>query len=149
MARPRLLSRERVITRDVLREIAESRLDEAKALLDAGYFGAGVYLAGYAVECYLKVAVCFTLRWDALLATFRVHDLEGLLLYSGFDRELRANTRVYDNFAKVQAIWKMEGDQSVRYRGPSTFSEDLAKSFLGYIADPKTGVVPWLRNRVS
>ena len=109
MARPRLLSRERVITRDVLREIAESRLDEAKALLDTGHFGAGVYLAGYAVECYLKVAVCFTLRWDALLATFRVHDLEGLLLYSGFDRELRANTRVYDNFAKVQAIWKMEG----------------------------------------
>ena len=149
MARPRLLSRERVITRDVLREIAESRLDEAKALLDTGHFGAGVYLAGYAVECYLKVTVCFTLRWDALLATFRVHDLEGLLLYSGFDRELRANTRVYANFAKVQAIWKMEGDQSVRYRGPSTFSEDLARSFLGYIADPETGVVPWLRNRVS
>lgn len=149
MGQGRVLSRQPVIDKDALREIAESRIREAEVLLRGGHHAAAIYLAGYAVECYLKLAVCTRLSWDTLLATFRVHDLEGLLLYSGFDKELRADERVIESFAKMSAIWRMEGTESVRYRKPGEFDESTAKRFLEYVCDPETGVVPWLRSRVS
>ncbi len=149
MGQGRLLSKEPVISKDALRAIAESRIREAEVLLCQGHYAAAIYLAGYAVECYLKLAVCTTLSWETLLATFRVHDLEGLLLYSGFDKELRAEGRVFESFAKIRAIWRVEGNESVRYREPAEFDETTARRFLEYVCDPATGVVPWLRSRVS
>ncbi len=146
---PIKLSTKSIISREALREIGDARVAEAETLLHAGHYAGSVYLGGYAVECYLKAAVCVTLRWDALLETFKVHDLEGLLLYSGFDGELRANDAVYDNFVKITAIWKFEGNDSVRYRRPGEFGKPGATAFLHYVADTATGVVPWLRKVIS
>jgi len=46
------------MNRDDFRKLAETRLEDAKVLLDAGHFGAAYYFAGYAVECALKACVC-------------------------------------------------------------------------------------------
>ena len=143
------LSTRSIISREVLREVGDARLAEAEVLLRAGRYAGSIYLAGYAVECYLKVAVCVTLRWDALLETFKVHDLEGLLLHSGFDGDLRATDAVHDNFVKITAIWKFEGHDSIRYRRPREFDKPSATAFLHYVCDPTTGVVPWLRRAIS
>ena len=143
------LSSEQIISKDVLCELAELRLREAEALLKAGFPAGAVYLAGYAVECYLKAAVCTTLQWDYLLGSFRVHDLDSLLLYSGFDRELRSDKEVFENFAKISGIWTMAGNDSVRYRRPDVFDIGSASRFLEYIADPKIGVATWLQRKVS
>ena len=143
------LSRTPIIRRDDLREVAESRLAEADHLAQRGYYAACVYLAGYAVECYLKYAICQRLDWDALLGAFKVHDLEGLLLYIGLDKELRGNADVSANFRRVCSLWSIDAADSVRYRRPSGFTSEGAKKFLSYINDPKNGVVVWLRNRTS
>ncbi len=143
------LSNEQIISKDVLCELAELRLREAEALLKAGFPAGTVYLAGYAVECYLKAAVCTSLHWDYLLGSFRVHDLDSLLRYSGFDRELRSNAEVFENFAKISGIWTMTGNDSVRYRRPNVFGIGSAGRFLEYISDPKIGVATWLQRRVS
>jgi len=142
------LSRTPIIRRDDLREIAESRLAEADVLAQRGYSAACVYLAGYAVECYLKYAICRRLDWDALLGAFKVHDLEGLLLYSGLDKELRSDANVSANFRRVCSLWSMDAADSVRYRRPSEFTVDGARKFLSYLRDPENGVVVWLQSKL-
>jgi len=47
-----------------------------------------MFLGGCALECLLKAAICATLKLDGLPAAFKTHDLEALLLYSGFRGEL-------------------------------------------------------------
>lgn len=143
------LSKDRVISRALLLEIAEARLAESTILLQANCAASSIYLAGYSVECCLKAAICTTLRWESLLGTFRVHDLNGLLLYSGFDDELRSNKEVFESFAKVSAIWTVEGPRSIRYQNPKDFDVPTAARFMEYVADKEIGVVPWLRKRVS
>jgi HEPN domain-containing protein len=142
------LSTKRIIRRDDLREIADSRLKEAELLGSQGYHGACVYLAGYSVECYLKYAICRQLDLDELLALFSVHDLEGLLLCSGLDKQFRSNANVEENFRRVCSVWSMEGTRSVRYRRPSEFTPEEAKEFLSYINDPAHGVVVWLKKNI-
>jgi hypothetical protein len=39
-------------------EIADTRLMEAKVLLEKGLFSGAFYLAGYSVELYLKAKIC-------------------------------------------------------------------------------------------
>ncbi len=45
------------MNRSDLQRLALVRLDEAKALLDAGYWDGAYYLAGYVVECALKARI--------------------------------------------------------------------------------------------
>ena len=44
-------------TRAEFQQLAEDRLDEAKALLDLGKWGGAYYLAGYALELALKACI--------------------------------------------------------------------------------------------
>ena len=145
-----------VISAKALKRVAETRLKEARALLKQGHFAGAIYLAGYAVECYLKAAICHTLAWEDLRGTFKTHDLEGLLLYSGFQNELNKDSDVRHSFAKILDIWVMETRQdgkvpkeSVRYSEPSAFSESEARRFLQYVAGRRIGVVPWLKGMLS
>lgn len=140
------LSKTPVIRRDTLVEIADARLREAEVLLEAGHFASAIYLAGYSVECYLKMAICKTLDWAELLGTFKTHDLESLLAHSGFDSKLRKDQPVKDNFAKIIGVWELGG---IRYRRPSDVNKKDASDFMEYVADAKTGVVPWLRKAIS
>ncbi len=138
------LSKKPVISREALQELGDARLREAGTLLEAGHYTGAVYLGGYAVECYLKAAICFTLGWDALLETFKTHQLEELMLYSGFERRLRETAGVHESFAKIMEIWSVE----MRYRRPVEFSKEQASTFLGYAGDAESGVVPWLRSMI-
>ena len=50
------------MNRDDFQRLAETRLEDAKALLKAGRFDAAYYLGGYAVECALKVCIAKATR---------------------------------------------------------------------------------------
>jgi HEPN domain-containing protein len=52
-----------------LRRIAEARLTDATALLDAKRYDGATYLCGYAVELTLKASICKTLNWPEFLST--------------------------------------------------------------------------------
>jgi len=45
------------LNRPQLHQLAEDRVLDAKALLDAGRWSGAYYLAGYAIECGLKACV--------------------------------------------------------------------------------------------
>ena len=46
------------LDREGFRRLAEQRITEAQALLDAGLPSGAYYLAGYSVECALKASIC-------------------------------------------------------------------------------------------
>lgn len=88
--------------------LSGKRLDEAKALQSAGHYEAAFYLAGYAVECGLKAAVCKTLRIDLFnLSTdlhkgFKTHRLDYLIVLAGLSVQL-ANDAAADTSLSVAA----------------------------------------------
>jgi len=141
-----------IISRETLKQVADARLAEANALIESGHYAGAIYLAGYAAECYLKLAACVTLNWDHLYGAFRDHDLEALLLYSGLDKELRSDQEIYQSFVKIMNTWPIrkgpDKPEHVRYSGPGDFDEEEATAFLSCVSDMKAGVVPWLQSRV-
>lgn len=139
-----------IIPRFSLERIAEARLREGKALLAANEFSGAVYLAGYSVECYLKAAICARLEWDSLRATFKTHDLETLLLYTGLQRRLKEDIAVWLNFRKIVGLWNgVDGNPKVRYDDPDSIDELTAKAFLSYLEPAPEGVIPWLQKAIS
>lgn len=136
------------IDRDLLERLVESRLREAQVLYDGRCYTGSIYLAGYAVECCLKVAICRVLDCDGLLGTFLSHELEVLLLHSGLKRRMQRHApEVYRSFANIQGVWVMSRDKSIRYRDPEQFGADGAKTFLNWVMGESCGVVPWLRRQ--
>ena len=74
-------------------KIAETRLREAKALLDAGFQDGAYYLAGYSVECALKACIAKRTREHdfpekKLAIDSHTHDLRDLLRLALLKNEL-------------------------------------------------------------
>ncbi len=137
-----------VVAQDVLEREVGSRLQEANALYEKGCYAGCIYLAGYAVECSLKVAICRALDCGGLPATFKSHELEVLLLYSGQKRRMERDApEVRRSLAKIQGFWTMKGAESIRYIDPEEFKSDDATDFLSWVTDATLGVVPWLRKQ--
>ncbi len=139
-----------IIPRETLERIGEARLREAKALLEVGEYAGAVYLAGYAVECYLKAAICVRLDWGSLLATFKTHNLESLLLYTGLEKRLKDDLLVWLNFKQVVGLWSDgDGNPSIRYQDPRVIDEPTARDFLDCLVGVPEGVIPWLSKAIS
>ena len=52
------------IKRQDLQALAEERIEDARALFNAGRYSGAVYICGYAIEMGLKRKICETLGWD-------------------------------------------------------------------------------------
>lgn len=139
-----------IVPRATLEQLAEARMREAQALLRVGEYAGAVYLAGYALECYLKVAICARLDWESLLATFKTHDLERLLLFTGLEKRLKDDVSVWLNFKRVVGLWSDgSGNPSVRYRHPEEILKSTAEEFLDWLTVVPEGLIPWLQKAIS
>ena len=137
------------VAKDALRRIGDARLRDFDALWKAGEHHSAVYMAGYAVEQYLKCAVCTTLKVKQLPRVFEYHHLESLLFFSGFNDELRADTHVSPSFFGIEGMWNVE----MRYEDPASPQYQLFNGpFCGkvdkWLNDATTGVIPWWRKRI-
>ena len=135
--------------RDDLAEIADARLREAELLHERGEYAGAMFLGGCALECCLKVAICVTLKLDGLPAAFKTHDLEALLLYSGFRADLEAQRDIQKSLSAVVEQWRPDGREKLLYGQPSKFDEKTSRHFFQCLNDKKTGVLPWLQSRTS
>lgn len=138
------------VTRSEWRRIAESRVRDAAALLQARRWSAAYYLAGYAVEYGLKACVVAYLKnhIDMLFRDRRLsekcwtHDFEELFRLA--DLTARWNAAIATNPAlkknrDVVKNWR----ETARYlRTTRAEAEDLDRA----ITDPADGVLPWIRN---
>lgn len=135
-----------IIDRDVIKRVAIIRLQEARKLYSVKMYTGTIYLAGYSVECYLKLAICKILDIDRLPGTFMTHDLEALILHAGLSKRILRDHDVHDNFAKLRTMWTMTGKDVIRYKDPKSMKQDDAKEFLSWVAGNK-GVVTWLKKQ--
>lgn len=132
---------------ELLDRLSGARVKEAALLAKQGFHATAIYLGGYAVECLLKAMICRRLDQEALPVMFHSHDLEALLFFSGLTRRMEANKPVHRSFAKVKDMWKLDTDQSIRYRDPASVGEKDWRLFFRWLNHEKVGVMAWLRSQ--
>jgi len=107
------------MNRKVFQKISSIRTQEARVLLEVGYYPGAYYLIGYAVECALKACVSKQVkRYDfpdkKLANEAFTHDLEKLVGAAGlvidFERDRKANPDLELNWAVVK-----DWSESARY----------------------------------
>jgi hypothetical protein len=133
------------LNRADLQQLAETRLREAKVLLDAGEWSGSYYLCGYSVECALKAVVAGQVNQgdfpDKKLAdAVYTHDLVKLRGLAGLGDDVpRGQLNPSQN---VNWLVAKDWRESSRYE---TRSQTEARSLYEAVSDPMDGVLPWLR----
>ncbi len=125
--------------------MAETRIREAKVLLDAGEWSGSYYLCGYSVECALKAAVAAQVNQgdfpDKKLAeAVYTHDVVRLRALAGLGEDVS-----HGQLSQGQNVnWLVAKDwrETSRYE---TTSETEARTLYEAVPDPTEGVLPWLK----
>ena len=131
-----------MIDRAELQRIAEQRLLDAEALLNAGRYDGAIYLGGYVVELALKRRVCTILNWKGFPQTrgefqnfqsFKTHNLDILLALSGAEDFVKAT---YLAEWSAVATWDPEARYNPAFGATSAEAELLiesARTLLGVL----------------
>jgi HEPN domain-containing protein len=133
---------------DDLRQLASARLREAKALLDAGQWSGAYYLAGYAVECGLKVCISksfnrYTFPDPKIGKGMYTHSLDELVRHAGLASQLKVDMAADPTFEVQWAVAK-DWNESSRYTlWPETDARELYKA----IKMPVHGVLRWVKKQ--
>ena len=124
--------------RTTFQALAQLRLDEAKALLDSGFYAGAYYLTGYAIECALKACISkqiheHTMPTRKFINDFYTHDLNTLLALAGLREQLMA--------APARAAnWRLVKDWSEQARYSITTTEQQAHELHAACTNNNDGV---------
>ena len=121
--------------RTVYEEISRRMLTDARFLFKHGRWHGAVYLAGYAIECKLKAAVCQYLGVEELPESFRTHDIRFLIRSAGLTETVNSDEVIQARFRRIDSMWRTE----IRYAG-KPYGKQEAEVFL----DNVRRVVQWL-----
>jgi HEPN domain-containing protein len=137
-------------TRDELKELAKTRLKEAKALFDCGLYDGSYYLAGYVVELSLKARICRVLDTNdypdsgKVSQSFKIHKLDDLLLLAGLNRKFEqaqiANPNLLTNWSLVTR-WNEE----LRYKPVGSSPMLQAQEAIVALEDKNDGIFTWIK----
>jgi AbiV family abortive infection protein len=135
------------VTRGDFQRLADERIADAEALLQAGRFGGAYYFSWLAVECALKARIASKTNASDFSDLKRArdshqHDLEKLVetaeLESILDQQMDANPKFRVNWNTLKQ-WQIE----TRYDPNVTQSK--AEELFSSAAENNNGVLPWLR----
>jgi hypothetical protein len=137
------------LNRTDLHKLAEDRVLDAEALLNAGRWSGAYYLAGYAVACALKA--CISKRTSlhdfpdkSFVQRSFVHDLVELLDLADLKVRMKLDTTpaaipgLGINWQRVKD-WK----ETDRYQQKTELE---ARKLFSAITDTGTGVMPWIKS---
>jgi HEPN domain-containing protein len=133
-------------TGEQFRDLARLRLEEARALFDAGFYDGCAYLCGYAVELALKARICATLAVDEypgkerLKGAFLTHYFDDLKLLAGLEREPSDRQPALLANWSIASKWKPEW----RYEPKGTYDREEAKKILDAVGSEPDGALVWL-----
>lgn len=135
--------------RSDLQVLAEARVEDAEALLQGGRWAAAYYLLGYAVECALKACAAKQFHEHevpdkTIVNDFYTHRLDKLLNISGAKIALEAQAAADPRF---QVNWNAVRDWNETSRYDHSTTEARARDMLVAVADPSSGVLPWLKTQ--
>jgi len=125
-------------------QLAERRLQESKALLNAGFPDGAYYLAGYAVECALKACIAKRTRErdfpEKESQGYYVHDLRKLV---GFARLTVDLDRALQTDSVMDANWTIVMNWSEASRYLKKTAQE-AMDLIHAIEDQAGGILPWI-----
>ncbi len=131
-----------------LQTIAELRIRESRALLNAGFPEGAYYLAGYSVECALKACIAkrtreFDFPEKKLTNDSHTHDLLKLIQLANLKLELDAAVHADANLqARLDTI--QDWSEASRY---DRKSQQEAADLIDAVEDQTGGLLPWIRQR--
>ncbi|HEV8058243.1 MAG TPA: HEPN domain-containing protein [Gemmataceae bacterium] len=136
-------------TRAEFQQLAEERLEEAKALLSLGKWGGAYYLAGYAVELALKACIIkHPMATDAFPAKdftkdCYTHDLGRLVELANLDGARQIATKAD---AQLESNWPLTENWSEvkRYH---QINQAETEEFFNAVADGVHGVFSWIKTQ--
>lgn len=132
-----------------LQRLADLRADEARLLLDNGYYSGAYYLLGYVVECALKACIAKRSVEFEFPDLERVrdsynHNFQRLVVTAGltndFLREHGSSRPFRDNW-KIIMAWQPDS----RYR--HSISETDALELFDAVTGDNDGILPWIKLR--
>ena len=135
------------MNRSDLQILADTRIADAQALIDAGRWAAAYYLLRYAVECALKVCVAeefheHEIPTKDLVNDFYTHRLDKLLAISRLKPPFEER-RVRD--PQFEKSWDRLKDWTEAARYNHTITERKARLMLVAVTDASFGVLTWVK----
>jgi HEPN domain-containing protein len=138
-----------LLNRDKLRQLCDSRLEEARVLLERNLWTGAYYFTGLAVECALKSCLAGAVRQHDFpdknfVNQMYVHNLEQLFkLHGALWAQLQADMKID---AKLAVNWSTvkDWDDSKRY---DIVEELAARGLYEAATEVGSGVVDWIRRR--
>ncbi len=140
------------MNRKTLQSLAKERVKDAKALLGRKRWAAAYYLAGYAVECGLKVCVLRHIdatgmlfadaKYLKRLAGCWTHDLVELVELAGLTATLGQAVQANP---QLDAHWRCVKDWSETSRYAAA-GEQKARDLFNAITDNPDGVLRWIQD---
>ena len=137
------------VNREKLRRFTDSRLEEARVLLEKKLWTGAYYLTGLAVECALKSCLAGAVKeYDfpdkQFVNQMYVHDLEKLFklngpLWAELETDMKVDAKLAVNWSTVR-----DWDDSRRY---DDVEELTAKGLYDAATESGSGVVEWIRRR--
>jgi hypothetical protein len=85
--------------------VARLRLEDAAVLLKEKRYNGAIYLAGYAIECQLKFAVCDRRGMVYLPSVLEVHDWDRLVDQAGLAAPLSKQRTIATLYATLSEEW--------------------------------------------
>lgn len=134
------------MNRSQLQQLAEERVIDAQALLNASRWSSAYYLAGYSVECALKACIAkLTNQHDfpdkGIAQRSYTHNIEALVGVAGLkqrrDEDVESNPALAANWLIIK-----DWNERVRYQARS---ESQARKLFAAITDATDGVLPWIK----
>ena len=137
------------MNRSDLQQLAEARVLDAEALLNAGRWSGAYYVCGYAVECALKACIAkktglYDFPDKTVVERAYSHDLTRLLDLAGLKLQLKLDTTPAANQA-LGINWQHVKDWSERVRYQEK-TEPQARRLYQAVTDAANGVLIWIKN---
>ena len=134
------------LKRTDLQAMAQAKIDDAALLLQHGRASNAYYLAGYAIELGLKACIAAQVNAETIpdkdfIKRILNHHFMTLIGLAGLATQLKERKDSDLTFAANWAI-ASEWEPDSRYETKDTMSAQL---MLGAIADPKSGVLQWIK----
>ena len=128
------------MNRDDFQALSQTRLADARTLLDAERYDAAYYLAGYSVECALKACLCKQIREHHFpprnTDKYYSHQLVTLAREAGVEEVLEANSDLRRNWNIVK-----DWSEQTRYELGEDSAKIRAERLMAAIADEDHGVL--------
>ena len=114
----------------VYRAAARERSLDAEFLHERRRVHGAIYLAGYAIECHLKYAVCEQSGTPHLETSLEIHSWERLAAESGIVHTIRRNHRMQAIYEELAEAW----NTSLRYNSDSRVTSHELELYAKLVA---------------